>query len=52
MAAKTKTQKQTTVRERIKREVSRPGRHSKKKTSKLKTSKNYKKAYRGQGKKR
>lgn len=28
----------------------RPGVHSKKKTSKLKTSKNYKKAYRGQGK--
>jgi hypothetical protein len=28
----------------------RPGVHSKKKTSKSKTSKNYKKAYRGQGK--
>ena len=28
----------------------RPGVHSKKKTSKLKTSKNYKKSYRGQGK--
>ena len=28
----------------------RPGVHSKKKTSKLKQSKNYKKAYRGQGK--
>lgn len=27
----------------------RPGIHSKKKTSKLKTSKNYKKPYRGQG---
>jgi hypothetical protein len=30
--------------------VSRPGVHSKTKTSKLKTSKNYTKAYRGQGK--
>jgi hypothetical protein len=30
--------------------VSRPGVHAKTKTSKLKTSKNYKKAYRGQGK--
>lgn len=29
--------------------VSRPGVHSKTKTSKLKKSKNYKKAYRGQG---
>ena len=28
----------------------RPGRHSKKRSSKLKTSKNYRKAYRGQGK--
>lgn len=30
--------------------VSRPGIHSKSKTSKLKSSKNYKKAYSGQGK--
>lgn len=30
--------------------VSRPGIHSKSKTSKLKSSKNYKKLYRGQGK--
>ena len=30
--------------------VSRPGIHSKSKTSSLKSSKNYKKAYRGQGK--
>lgn len=30
--------------------VSRPGVHSKSKTSKLKSSKNYTKAYRGQGK--
>lgn len=29
--------------------VKRPGVHSKKKTSKLKTSKNYKKSYKGQG---
>ena len=29
--------------------VSRPGVHAKTKTSSLKTSKNYKKAYRGQG---
>lgn len=30
----------------------RPGVHSKKRTSKLKSSKNYRKAYRGQGKRR
>jgi hypothetical protein len=29
--------------------ISRPGVHSKSKTSRLKSSKNYKKAYRGQG---
>ena len=29
--------------------VKRPGVHSKKRTSRLKTSKNYRKAYRGQG---
>lgn len=33
----------------IRNKVSRPGVHSKKRTSKLKGSKNYKKAYRGQG---
>jgi hypothetical protein len=33
-----------------KQKVKRPGVHSKKKTSKLKSSKNYKKLYRGQGK--
>lgn len=33
-----------------KTKVSRPGVHSKKKTSKLKSSKNYQKRYRGQGK--
>ena len=47
------TKKQTTTsKDRIERKVSRPGKHSKKKTSRLKKSKNYKKAYRGQGKKR
>lgn len=34
----------------VKEKVSRPGIHSKTKTSKLKNSKNYKKSYRGQGK--
>ena len=33
-----------------KSKVSRPGVHSKTKTSKLKQSKNYKKSYKGQGK--
>ena len=33
-----------------KRKKKRPGVHSKKKTSQLKSSKNYKKLYRGQGK--
>lgn len=37
-----------TFREKVKKK--RPNRHSKKKSSKLKTSKNYKKLYRGQGK--
>jgi hypothetical protein len=32
-----------------KKKVSRPGVHSKSKTSKLKSSKNYKKMYKGQG---
>lgn len=32
-----------------KKKVSRPGVHSKCKTSKLKSSKNYKKSYKGQG---
>jgi hypothetical protein len=35
---------------KVKKVVTRPGVHSKKKTSKLKTSKNYKKPYGGQGK--
>lgn len=35
---------------RIKKHVERPGVHAKTKTSKLKSSKNYKKSYKGQGK--
>lgn len=35
---------------KVKKVVTRPGVHAKKKTSKLKTSKNYKKPYGGQGK--
>lgn len=46
--AKIKSQTSATAYE--KPNVSRPGVHAKTKTSKLKTSKNYKKAYRGQGK--
>lgn len=38
-----------TVEKKIAPNVSRPGVHSKAKTSSLKTSKNYKKAYRSQG---
>ena len=38
------------VEKRIKIKVSRPGVHSKTKKSKLKSSKNYKKLYKGQGK--
>jgi hypothetical protein len=42
--------KQTNTSEkRIKIKVSRPGVHAKTRTSKLKTSKNYKKLYKGQG---
>ena len=37
------------VEKRIKVKVSRPGVHAKTRTSKLKSSKNYKKLYRGQG---
>ena len=40
---------QTTV-VKVKEKVSRPGVHSKTKSSPLKSSKNYKKLYRGQGK--
>jgi hypothetical protein len=38
------------VEKRIKIKVKRPGVHAKTKTSKLKSSKNYKKLYKGQGK--
>lgn len=46
MAKKTTT---TTSNYLEKTRVKRPGIHSKKKTSKLKSSKKYKKSYRGQG---
>lgn len=46
--AKAKSSTSTTKLESPK--VSRPGIHSKCKTSKLKSSKNYKKLYKGQGK--
>jgi hypothetical protein len=42
--------KQTTVANRVVKDISRPGVHAKTKSSKLKTSKLYKKGYRGQGK--
>ena len=41
---------QTTTLKQDKPKVSRPGVHAKTKTSKLKSSKNYTKKYRGQGK--
>ncbi len=47
-AAKTKVSSTPTKVDKPK--VSRPGVHAKCKTSKLKSSKNYKKLYRGQGK--
>ena len=47
--AKVKTTSSATVK-LDKPKVSRPGIHAKCKTSKLKSSKNYKKLYRGQGK--
>lgn len=47
MAKKTSTQAVSKFRKKSK--ISRPGVHSKKKTSNLKNSKNYKKKYRGQG---
>jgi hypothetical protein len=46
--AKTKTTS-TTSTFRSKTKAKRPGIHSKKKSSKGKTSKNYKKSYKGQG---
>jgi hypothetical protein len=47
MAAKVKSQTTTTKIEKPK--VKRPGVHSKTKTSSLKSSKNYRKLYKGQG---
>jgi hypothetical protein len=41
--------KQTTSVQRVVTKISRPGVHSKTKTSKLKTSKLYSKKYKGQG---
>ena len=41
--------KENTGKKLVKPKVSRPGIHSKTKTSKLKSSKNYKKGYRAQG---
>jgi hypothetical protein len=46
-AAKSKSTSVSTLRKSAKKK--RPGVQSKKKTSKLKSSKNYKKLYRGQG---
>jgi len=46
--AKVKTSSTVTKVEKTK--ISRPGVHAKSKTSSLKSSKNYKKLYRGQGK--
>jgi hypothetical protein len=48
MAAKVKSTSSVTKEEKPK--VSRPGVHAKSKTSSLKSSKNYKKLYKGQGK--
>jgi len=41
--------KQTVVTLKEEKHISRPNIHSKNKSSKLKSSKNYKKSYRGQG---
>lgn len=43
------SKKQPAVVNVVKPDVSRPGVHAKTKTSSLKTSKNYKKKYKGQG---
>lgn len=45
-----KVKSQTTITKIDKPKVSRPGVHAKSQTSGLKSSKNYKKLYRGQGK--
>jgi len=49
MAAAKATKKTATVSVRVEKNVSRPGVHAKSKTSKHKTSKNYKKLNVGQG---
>ena len=41
--------KEVSLKSLVKKKVSRPGVHAKTKTSKLKSSKNYKKGYRAQG---
>lgn len=41
--------KEISLKAIVKKKVSRPGVHAKTKTSKLKSSKNYKKGYRAQG---
>lgn len=41
---------QSTIERKETKKISRPGVHAKTKTSKIKTSKLYKKAYKGQGK--
>lgn len=47
--AKAKKKETTTSGFLKKRTIKRPNRHSKKRSSKIKTSKHYKKAYKGQG---
>ena len=42
--------KDSSTKKIVRKKVSRPGRHSKKRSSKLKASKNYKKLSKGQGK--
>lgn len=49
MAAKDTSKRQNTSTFKSSSNIKRPGVHSKKKTSKLKSSKNYKKSYKGQG---
>lgn len=45
----TKAKSQSAITFKAKGSITRPGVHSKTKTSELKSSKNYKKSYRGQG---
>lgn len=49
MAAGKTSKKTATVSVRVEKKISRPGVHAKSKTSNNKRSKNYKKAYAGQG---